>query len=105
MDTCKYESDIKRILRLLDGNARGGLVKEFTELQTKYKTMCVDVQGLKEIADLQSKSISAFQQYQNAQEILDSYKVQERKDKKKFWYFIVVQAIAVIGLVLTLLLK
>ena len=104
-ENCKYEGEIKRLVRVLDGNGQGGLVKDITEVKTKIDVMCVNISDLKEIAEANAKGLSAFRQYQNEQELLENYKKEEQGHKRKLIYFVIAQIIVVLGLILGIILK
>jgi hypothetical protein len=105
MEQCKYEAEIRRIVRILDGNARGGLVRDMIEVRKEQNDMCVSISDLKDTAELQARAISGFNQYQNSQEVLNEYKNEHRKEKNKWLMLIITQSIGIIGLILTLILR
>lgn len=105
MEQCKYENEIRRIAKILDGNARGGLVRDVIEIRKEQNNMCVSISELKETAELQARSISGFSQYQTSQEVLNEYKREHRREKRRLTYFVIGQSIVVLGLILTVILS
>lgn len=43
---CKYENDVKRVLKILDGNGKDGLIVETATLKTKLDDMTDDLQKI-----------------------------------------------------------
>ena len=105
MEHCQYENEIKRIVKLLDGNGRGGLVRDVIEIKKENDDMCVSIADLKETSQLQATAINGFVRYQAERQILDDYKKEDRKLRRQMTIFVISQSVAIIGLILTLLLK
>ena len=105
MEHCHYENEIKRIIKLLDGNARSGLVEDVIELQKEQKDMCVSIADLKETSQLQATAINGFVRYQAETQVLEDHKKEERKTRRQMTIFVISQSVAIIGLILTLILK
>ena len=101
---CPYEREIERIIRIIDGNGQEGLVRDTKEIRTKMNTMCNDIKTLCETSEAQRLAISAFNQYQNSQEILTDYKREHRREKRQWLTLIISQSIAVVGLIVTVVL-
>ena len=43
---CKYENDVKRVLKILDGNGKSGLIVESATLKTKLDDMTDDIKKI-----------------------------------------------------------
>jgi hypothetical protein len=105
MEHCQYEHEIRRIIRILDGNARGGLVRDVIEIRKEQSDMCVSISDLKETSQLQATAISGFVRYQAENQVLEDYKKEERKLRRQMTYFLISQSMVIIALVLSLIFK
>lgn len=105
MEHCSKEKEIDRLTKIVAGNGGEGLVTQVGRLNQKVDDMCEDIKELIQTADLQNKAVNGFARYQASQELLEEYKRSERQQRKQMMYFTVAQSIAIIGLVLTLILK
>lgn len=105
MSDCKYESEIKRLCRILDGDGKEGLVAECIEMKVKMSEMDANFDSVKELAEANAKAVSAFAKYQSSQEVLDDYKRRDRQQKRQLWFFVIAQSLAVIALAVTVVLN
>jgi hypothetical protein len=105
MEHCQYEHEIKRIIKLLDGNARGGLVRDVIEIRKEQNNMCVSIKDLRETSELQARAINGFVKSMAQAEALENHKKEERKIRRQMTIFVISQSVAIIGLILTLIFK
>jgi len=101
--SCKFEREIERIILLLDGNGKEGIVRDIVEIRKEQKNMCTNMVELREISNAQAKSISGFSKYISTQEVLDSYRAEKRKEKRQIIRFMIAQSLVVIGLIVTII--
>jgi hypothetical protein len=105
MEHCQYEHEIKRIIKLLDGNSRGGLTRDVIEINKEQINMCTDIKDLKETSQLQATAINGFVRYQAENQVVEDYKKEERKLRRQMTFFLITQSMAIIALVLSLIFK
>lgn len=115
MDKCKYESEVKRLKNLLDGNGERGIKIQISEINGKIKDMEHSMMQLSENDKEIMTSVSAFSKYINTSEILDAERQRVRKQEEKMSYerikerkamvkFAIAQLLVVVSLVVTIIL-
>lgn len=105
MENCKYESDIKRLLRILDGNGQKGFIREFEAYKQTQKDMSEDIARLAETSKANATAVSAFQKYQSSEELLAIEKEKHRRERRESRRFMIAQSIATIGILAMVLIS
>ena len=97
MENCKYETDVKRILKILDGNSKPGLIIEVAQMELKLSDII-------ELANANVKAIHALNLCTQDMKIINEERdrVREKRESRnsKLIYFVVAQTIIILIAVL-----
>lgn len=102
---CIHESDVKRMLKVLDGNGKDGLIREHEIIKKSIEDMHKDIRGLVEVSTANAKGISGFNQYIQNEEVLKDLEEKREKKKNTMLYFVIGQSVVVALSLLGLFLK
>jgi len=89
METCKYESDIKRVLKIIDGNGKGLVIKIATMEQT--------IEQVLEISKINATVINALNKFTIEEKALNADREKREARNGKMIYFVIAQTIVMLG--------
>jgi hypothetical protein len=121
MEACKYENEIKRLLKIMDGNGDKGIVFKLTVMAEKQIEMAEYIACLVEEKNQILTSINGFTKYMASEEVIkseqDKYRIareadikerqreanERKKERRAAIFFVIAQTIVLISLAISLM--